>query len=206
MERIFFWVVSEMMLFAFGKAAEINLPQWSGEAWIIIAFAMLALTLFLGFQWRSELAGDGTAGSTRARKSKWEFSDFDMSIREALDHIVSTSTHSYTSTGRAEQSAFRSLHERMCAGTLPVIGRYGEFAPHKRISTDECRKLLPREVVVPRSPTSPEGVLFALIDDASGTPGVETSGPIGFTDLRIRRQDVYRMGPLVKVLGGEGAE
>ena len=89
---------------------------------------------------------------------------FDVPIRDAIHHAVATTDHSYMGSGAAERHFFDVLHRQMCEGKLPVKGRLGEYGDFRRLSRRECRRLVPQEVVVPLSPTSPNGVLFSLID------------------------------------------
>ena len=98
-----------------------------------------------------------------------DFRSFDVEIRDAVNHLVETSAHTFNSSGGAERQAFRALHKEMCADKLSIIGMQGDFNAPERISARECRELKPREVVVPPNPTSHNGVLFALIDEKSIT-------------------------------------
>lgn len=123
-----------------------------------------------------------------------EFSSFDVPIRKAIDHYVSTEPHSYTSN--AELHAFRALHRAMREGVLRVVGSKGEGGIPREISARECRRLTPIMVIVPRLPASPDGVRLDLIDESIGIePGVEYDDPIGFSGLRVRSNDLYRIWP-----------
>ena len=126
-----------------------------------------------------------------------DLSDFDVPIRDAIEHVVETSAHTFNNSGDAERRAFEALHKEMCADKLPVIGMLGDFNVPERISARKCSELRPQPVVVPRNPTSPNGVLFALIDETKidVTPLVERSDPLGFTGLRVRSTDLYVKWP-----------
>ena len=118
------------------------------------------------------------------------FSDFDLSIEEAIDHWVETAAHSFDCQPLAEQAAFKVLHEAMCAGRLAVIGQKGETAPLKRISRRQCKKLHRIEV------TTPHGMRFHLVDQATKerAPG-EYTNALGFSGLRVRSRDLYALWP-----------
>ena len=125
-----------------------------------------------------------------------DFDDFDVPIQLAIQHLVGTFPHSFNSSGRAKRHAFQALYEAMRAGKLPVIGTEGEFNTPKRIRTRKCKRLRPIEVIVPPNPASPCGARFHLIDDLiRSEPLVEHSGPFGFTGLRVRSKDLYRIWP-----------
>lgn len=126
-----------------------------------------------------------------------DFSNFDVPIRDAIEHIVKTSAHTFNNSSDAEQQAFEALHKEMCADKIPVIGMLGDFNVPERISARKCSELRPRPVVVPRNRTSPNGVLFALIDETKIdlTQLAERSDPVGFTGLRVRSGDLYGKWP-----------
>ena len=121
---------------------------------------------------------------------------FDMPILKAVDHLVRSSSHTFPKGREARHRAAQMLHEAMCAGTLPVVGSRGEFRERRRISARQCRGLRPQEVVVPRNPTTPLGVRLDLWDKSLNLElGVEHSDPIGFTNIRVRSRDLYRLWP-----------
>ena len=122
---------------------------------------------------------------------------FDIPIRNAIDHLVQTVPHSFNQGGNAGHHAFHALYNEMRAGNLPVIGTKSEFNAPKRISTRKCKKLKPSPVLIPDNPASPYGERFDLIDDKLFRlePLVEHNGPFGFTGLRVRSKDLYRMWP-----------
>lgn len=121
---------------------------------------------------------------------------FDVPIRDAIEHLAHTIPHSFNSSERAERHMFQVLYNEMCNGNLPVVGAKGDGRAPKRISARECKKLKPREVVVPVSPAAPHGVRFDLVDESSvPEPLVEFSGPFGFSGLRVRSRDLYRIWP-----------
>ena len=123
-----------------------------------------------------------------------DFRSFDVPIRKAVNHYARTESHSHT--GNADLHAFRALHEAMCEGVLRVVGSKGEGGVPREISAREYRRLTPRMVIIPRLPTSPEGVRFDLIDESTvAKPLLETDKPIGFTGLRIRSDELYRLWP-----------
>lgn len=86
----------------------------------------------------------------------------------------------------------------MCSGELLVVGRKGEAGALTRISRWKCRRLWPTEVVVPKNPSTPEGVRYCLVDKAAESPS-EPLGEVqfrGFMGLRVRSQDLYKHWPL----------
>ena len=138
---------------------------------------------------------DGAAGV--APEQADDFSDYDVPVRDAIEHVVAMSAHTFNNSGDADRQAFEALHKEMCADRLPVIGALGDFNAPERVSARKCRELKPRPVIVPRNPTSPNGMLFALVDETriDVTPLVERSDPLGFTGLRVRSADLYRKWP-----------
>ena len=130
----------------------------------------------------------------RAKIKSWfSPSDFDMPIRHAIRHILSTETHSYAGQRLAETTAFRKIHELMCAGSLAVVGTDDDFKPPKRIKPKECGLLSPSEVLVPQNDTTPEGFLFALIDER---PSDEHNVHF-YRALRVRSKQLYKHWPKV---------
>ena len=137
-------------------------------------------------------------GSGKADKPKSAngFGDFDVPIRDAIDHPYYTVPHSFNSSGKAERRFFPLLYEQMCEGNPPVVGAKGAGNAPKRISARQCRRLQPREVVIPKNPASPYGIRFNLIDESTmPEPLLEFSGPFGFSGLRVRSRDLYRIWP-----------
>ena len=121
------------------------------------------------------------------------FSDFDVAIQDAIDHLIHTTPHSFTRSSLAERSAFQALLEAMRAGRLPVIGMKGEHGIPQQISPRQCSKLHPIEVA------TLHGVRFHLVDESTKTKRPETlierSDPLGFSGLRVRSDDLYRIWP-----------
>ena len=160
---------------------------WVTGGLVALAAASFGLVCFGVFQ-----------GAHRALIHKTQDSPpFDMPILEAVDHYVRTFPHSYQDG--ADRHAFEVLHKAMCAGKLPVIGTRGEDAPSERISARRCKRLKPTMIVVPRNWASPRGFRFDLVDKAAvpevPEPLVESDEPIGFTGLRVRSADLYRLWP-----------
>ena len=91
--------------------------------------------------------------------------------------------------------AFNALYNQMCKGKLPVIGSWGEGTPPRRIEARRCRRLMPVATIIPRNPTTPQGVRFDLVDKSSMAMLVEHDKPVGFTGLRVRSRDLYRLWP-----------
>lgn len=119
---------------------------------------------------------------------------FDVPIREAIDHYVRTFPHSFRDG--ADLHAFEVLHRAMCNGTLPVVGTKGEGASLERISTRRCKRLTPMRVIVPTNPASPHGIRFDLMEDVETIePLVESDSFPGYTGLRVRSTDFYRLWP-----------
>lgn len=80
------------------------------------------------------------------RETACGFSDFDMPIEMAIDHIVNSTHHSFTRPSLDEDNAIEQLHKAMCSGRLAVIGKRGEASISPRISPRRCRRLEGREV------------------------------------------------------------
>ncbi len=163
-------------------------PNVSAGTWWLVAGALAFFWLLATY--RNEI---------RLGFQKWkipakDLHSFDMPIREAVDHYVRTFPHSYRDG--ADRHAFEVLHKAMCTGKLPVIGTKGERGMPKRLSLRQCRRLKPIRIFVPKNPASPQGVRFDLIDEAVVTdPLAETEEPIGYTGLRVRSSDLYRLWP-----------
>ncbi len=123
--------------------------------------------------------------------------EFDMPIRDAILHLLSTEPHSYNGSRLAEGKAFDEIHKLMCAGKLSVVGADSDFKPPRRIKPKECKQLFPSEVVVPLNETTPDGVLYALIDHRDGD-----EHPVRYyCALRVRSKQFYKHWPKVKVNG-----
>ena len=128
---------------------------------------------------------------------------FDMPIRQAIDYLETTVTHTFDRSSLADRVAFKKLHELMCNGSLPVVGATETFGVRRRIYPERCCKLTPEEQVVPQNPSSPEGVRFCLVDfadknwkqnwDGKSQPKILET----YMDLRVRSSDVYRTWPRV---------
>ena len=119
---------------------------------------------------------------------------FDMPIREAVDHYVRTYPHSYRDG--ADQHAFEVLHKAMCRGKLPVVGTRGEDSPSERISARRCRRLKPIMTLLPKNPASSQGKRFYLMESVEATePLAEAARLHGYTGLRVRSRDLYRLWP-----------
>ena len=122
------------------------------------------------------------------------FHRFDVSIRQAIYHLIETTPHSYTQSSLAEREALNNLYKAMCDGRLPVIGKEGDFMMPRRISRWECRRLKPMEVVVNATEAAPDGVRFSLIlDKTEDGHKVE----LELCDLRVRSRDLYAVWPKV---------
>ena len=130
----------------------------------------------------------GRLGPNRDRRS------FDTPIREAVDHYVRTFPHSYKDG--ADQHAFEVFHKAMCNGELPVMGAKDEDAAPERLSTQQCKLLKPIMACVPKNWASPQGVRFDLFESVGPSPPLEESaGFLGYTGLRVRSADLYRLWP-----------
>ena len=130
------------------------------------------------------------------------FQAFDTPILEAINYVIENALHSYTSTGPAQRSAFKSLHRLMCDGLLQVIGRETEFGPFQEISKLDCLDLVPREVCIPPSEAAPDGVRFSLMhlpDNNQLSLQEQLQKWAGKTrelqDLYVRSVDLYRHFP-----------
>lgn len=126
---------------------------------------------------------------------------FDMPIRQVIDYLGRTVTHTFDRSSLADRAAFRKLHELMCSGALPVVGATEIFGVRRRIPPEQCGELTPEEQAVPQNPSTPEGIRFCLIAYADknwqqnwdGVTQPETLKK--YTDLRVRSTDVYRLWP-----------
>ena len=122
---------------------------------------------------------------------------FDIPIRDAIIHAANSTDHSYGSPNLRDRHFFEQLHVAMCSGELLVVGREGEAGALTHISRWRCRKLRPLEMVVPRNPSTPEGVRYCLVDKEAEPPA-DSVGEVqfrGLMGLRVRSQDLYRLWP-----------
>ena len=127
--------------------------------------------------------------------SETSFEQFDTPIRKAIYHLIETTPHSYTWSGMAERQAFTKLHEAMCKGRLPVIGKEGDFMMPRRISRWECRRLKPMEVAVNATDAAPDGVRFSLVQIKTDEGNEKLE--LELCDLRVRSFDLYDLWPKV---------
>ena len=169
--------------------------------WGVFAGLCFAGAGIVFVHWRWKLKKEREAPKRDARVQG--FSDFDMPIETAIEHIVDSTHHTFTRSSLAERNAFAQLHTAMCSGRLPVIGREGEATTPRKISRCRCKKLDCIEMA------TPQGIRFQLIDReqneriAKGLKALrersitrfEESAPIGFSELRVRSKDVYGIWP-----------
>lgn len=168
------WAVA-LVAVGFFMESHIPLGDWR---WLLVAVCILSPLAWI----------------YRAKIKSWlSPNEFDMPIRHAIRHILATETHSYAGQRLAETTAFRKIHELMCAGSLAVVGADDNFKPPKRIKPKECKLLSPSEVVVPRNETTPDGVLFALIDLRDGA----RQNVRYYRALRVRSKQLYKHWPKV---------
>ena len=131
---------------------------------------------------------------SRKRNKPKDGTPFDLPIREAVDHYVRTFPHSYKDG--ADQHAFEVFHKAMCSGELPVMGAKGEDGPSERISARQCKRLKPIRTLVPKNWASPQGLRFDLVENVGPSPPLEESAEFpGYTGLRVRSADLYRLWP-----------
>ena len=122
---------------------------------------------------------------------------FDIPIRDAIRHVIHTTPHSYQTAQMATDHYFEVLYDKMCSGEIGVAGRKGEDGKLNPIKKRECKRHRPSPAVVPPNPSAPEGVRYCLV--ARTRP--LTLSPLqdapfdGFTDLRVRSQDLYKHWP-----------
>ena len=134
--------------------------------------------------------GNGAQPSSPAEKRRKESlpdvaaQEFDMPIREALEHLRQTIPHSYRDSASADRHFFGLLHSQMCDGELSVIARKDESGALEQISALECKLLKPMEAVVPKNLATPLGLRFSLFD-------LHIDPPIEYSDLRVRKRDFF---------------
>ena len=137
----------------------------------------------------------------KERAEELENAPFDMPIREAINYLGRTVPHSFDRSSLSDRLAYEKLHERMCSGELPVIGATKELDVPQPISPKQCHKLTPKEQVVPKHRSTPEGVRFLLIqyvdpDWEDGWDGLtQPQVVVKYTDLRVRSADLYNLWP-----------
>ena len=170
----------------FGLPSFENILTPSVDNWVLgIAAFLCLLTLFVPFCCLKQRSNG---------KIKEAAPPFDTPIREAVDHYIRTFPHSYRDG--ADQHAFEVLHKAMCSGKLPVVGTKGEDSPSERISARRCKRLKPIRTLLPKNWASPQGVRFDLVRSVEATePLAEPEGFSGFTGLRVRSADLYRLWP-----------
>ena len=127
------------------------------------------------------------------RPNSQSFRQFDTPILSAINHLINTAPHSYTRSDWAEREAFVALYEKMCSGQLAVIGKKSDFTAPSRISASECRALEPREVVVARTASAPDGARFSLCSPHTD----QEDKQLELCDLRVCSDELYRIWPKV---------
>lgn len=172
------------------QALGFAIPPW---AWAVIT--AVGVGWFVGV-WASD-------GFKFRLRRKEDFSDFDMRIEGAIQHIVDSTHHSFIRSSLAERNAFEQFHTAMCSGHLDVIGREGGATKPRKISRRRCKKLDRIEVA------TAHGIRFQLAEKkvldeiATGIKAVsegsssrfEHKGPRGFSELRVRAKDVFGIWP-----------
>ena len=177
--------LAETSIYAGSGLVDALIVGFPGWGWGVIAAASLGV--LIGMYWQ-----DAERRFKRAQKR----TDFDMPIREAVNHLVSTVPHSFDSADKAERFFFDRLYTLMCEGKLPVIGARVEGDRPRRLKRRQCRRYKPIAINVPRSPTSPDGVRFDLLDrKVESLSLVEWKSFPGFTGLRVRSANLYGMYP-----------
>ena len=166
---------------------------------VIVAAVLAALALPIIYrEWIK-----GRPPKRDKRKSK--FSDFDMPVLAAIEHMKQTVAHQWDSQDKAEWDFWRRIHEQMRAGHLRVIGAEVPGDPLRRISRRKLAKLTSVTTSVTPSETAPDGARFDLIDEAkSGEPRVTAGSFPGFYDLRIRNKELHRLWPRTCSQKGDG--
>ena len=191
LRKIAYFVLAELAVCAGGYGMTLHFPDWSSAIWFGIAGASILAIVAIGLheRWQRQAPGGDPMPST-SDDDEDDFRSFDVPIRDAVNHLVETNTHTFNSSGGAERYAFEALYKEMCAGRLSVIGMKGDFDAPERISACKCKKLR-TDVVL-----SPNGVIFSLIDQSKvPKPLVEFRGPPGFIGLRVRSEDLYGIWP-----------
>ena len=161
--------------------------------------ALFAVWLVADVLWRWR------RGKSVRQKPQRYFSDFDMPVLAAIEHMVQTVAHSWDSPDKAERAFFRGIHTQMRAGRLRVIGAEAPGGPLRRVRKKQLSGLTPVPMNVPPSDTAPHGVRFVLIDEAKlPEPDKQQGPPPGFFDLRVRSKDLYRLWPRTRSQNGGG--
>ena len=135
----------------------------------------------------------GQIGRISSQLSENDVSQFDTPILDAINHLIQTAPHSYTRSDLAERNAFAALHEKMCSGRLAVIGKESDFVAPRPITVKECKRLEPREVVVIRTASAPDGARFSLCRPRTG----QDDERLEMCDLRVRSRDLFRIWPRI---------
>lgn len=186
-------------------------PLWplGDRRWLFAALAAIITMVIWEFYdhnpegFRNSLRDRLTGISTWLRMN-WEevrIDDFEMPIRDAIMHMVEEIPHSFERSRYAETAAFERLHEKMCSGDIPVVGATGEFEAPTLIPLHKVRNLDPAEVVVPRNPSTPEGVRYSLVEKRLPEDGTSSGTPVSeYRNLRVRDWDVYRIWPKARRL------
>ena len=157
---------------------------------VILGCAAIPCMFWREIQTWSNARGNGAQPSSPAEK-RWKESlpdvaaqEFDMPIREALEHLRQTIPHSYRDSASADRHFFGLLHSQMCDGELSVIGRKDESGTLEHIGALECKLLKPMEAVVQKNLATPLGVRSSLFD-------LHADPPIEYSDLRVRKRDFF---------------
>ena len=127
---------------------------------------------------------------------KYRTVPFDMSVRDAVNHIMMILPYSPAIPSQPnlrKQTALEALYHYICNGDIPIWGSLDGLAPPTRISTRKCRNLTPRIKHVPQNSASPESIGFSLF----GLPksGNEDDPFVEYSNLWICSSDLYRIWP-----------
>lgn len=152
------------------------------------------------------MAGPGDCGPTRGGDSRRAPDALPNTPLSGSHHnqaglLGRTVTHTFDRSSLSDRVAFRKLYELICSRELPVVGATETFGVRHRTALERCAKLTPEEQVVPRNPSTLEGVRFSLIDFADKNWKQDWDGRAQpqilekYIDLRVRSSDVYQLWP-----------
>lgn len=135
------------------------------------------------------------ATDLRAGRSLWRSglsSRFDMSIDDAILHVLRHHPSTFGSRLDAAMNAFRSIHRLAGVRCIELAGSSGEGTPPRRIPAWLLRNFLPVDLVLPVSPEAPEAHVYVLASGSADNP------IIGYRNILVSSKDLFRYWPEIK--------
>ena len=158
-----------------------NLGSVDWSDWVLAALFGIGLVLM--------------AADLRAGRSLWRSglsSRFDMSIDDAILHVLGHDPSTFRSRLDPAMNAFRSIHRLAGARCIELAGSSGEGIPPRRIPAWLLLNLSPVDLVLPVSHEAPEAHVYVLASGSADNP------IIGYRNILVSSKDLFRYWPEIK--------